>query len=254
MKKFFLLLIALNCVMVVKAEEKFDLAKGYEAGKAYYAKYDNPQCRGLRVFLQNTGSSYRMAYKGQKSLKSADDFTRYESIETIRKITEQGLPLPFNMADLIQQSSIVREKIFKNQYENSDQYLDSIYHKCITALNKSAYSNNDNYERVLDYSKGEDKIYRPKITKVEQVCDREDFPALMEKARGRIKDFASNRNQTTDQFLSAINYKSLNRLAEDMLQANLDDGTINHQFLLYASGGIMGKRIGNLPPRCSINR
>ncbi|MDQ9827129.1 hypothetical protein RFZ44_28105, partial [Acinetobacter sp. 163] len=240
MRKFFLALIALNCVMVVKAEEKFDLAKGYERGKAYYAKYDNPQCRGLRVFLQNTGSSYRMAYKGQKSLKSADDFTRYEAIETIRKITEQGLPLPFNMTDLIQQSSIVREKIFRNQYENSDQYLDSIYQKCITALNKSAYSNNDNYERVLDYSKGEDKIYRPKITKVEQVCDREDFPALMEKARGKIKEFALNRKQTTDQFLSTTNYKSLNRLAEDMLQANLDNGTINDQFLLSASSGVMG--------------
>ena len=84
----------------------------------------------------------------------------------------------------------------------------------------------------IDYSKGEDKVYRPKITKIEQVCDRKDFPELMEKARTNIKDFARDRNLTTEQFLSRSNYLSINRLAEDMLQAGLDDGLINNSIFM----------------------
>lgn len=253
MKKILPISIALICISA-NAKTMTDLSRGFENGRLHVEKYNNPQCRGLRDYLQNTGSTYTRAYEGKISLKVADTFARSEAIDTIRRLTEQQLPLPFNASFLLEQSSQIQSKIFSNQYPNSDKNLDEIYNKCASALANSAYSNADNYDRAIDYSKGEDKIYRPKITKIEQVCDREDFPALMEKARGNIKDFASNRGQTTDQFLSAINYKSLNRLAEDMLQANLDDGTINLQFLLYASGGVMGKRIGNQPPRCSINR
>ena len=133
--------------------------------------------------------------------------------------------------------------------------MDDAYSKCVSVLSKSAYSNSDNYDRKIDYSKGEDKIPRPKITKVEQVCDSKDFPELMAKARTNIKDFASARNLTTEKFLSKINYQSINRLAEDMLQAGLDEGLINVQFLLnvYNAPG-RGLRVGHLKPRCPINQ
>ena len=104
-------------------------------------------------------------------------------MEAVKTITEQNLPLPFNYQFLVEQSSIIRKGVFSGQLKDSEEYLDGIYNKCVSLLAKSEYSNSDNYDRVIDYSKGEDKVYRPKITKIEQVCDRKDFPELMEKAR-----------------------------------------------------------------------
>lgn len=241
--------------ITANAETTTDFSKYRDAGKLHVAKYDNYQCRGLRDFLQNTGSVYRMAYTGQKSLKSADEFSRDEALDTIRRINEQELPLPFNVNFLLEEGAKIRNKIFHHQYNDSEKYLDEIYSKCVAVLYKSAYGNNDNYDRKIDYSKGEDKIPRPKITKVEQVCDSKDFPALMEKARTNIREFASFRNLTTEKFLSKINYDSINRLAEDMLQAGLDDGLINTQFLwnVYNAPG-KGLKVGHLKPRCSINQ
>jgi hypothetical protein len=253
-KKTIPFLIIGFCI-TANAETTTDVSKYQEAGKLHVAKYDNYQCRGLRDFLQNTGSVYRMAYKGQKSLKSADEFSRNEAIDTIIRINKQELPLPFNASFLLEEGAKIRNKIFNDQYNDSQKYLDDAYSKCVSVLSKSAYSNSDNYDRKIDYSKGEDKIPRPKITKVEQVCDSKDFPELMAKARTNIKDFASARNLTTEKFLSKINYQSINRLAEDMLQAGLDEGLINVQFLLnvYNAPG-RGLRVGHLKPRCPINQ
>lgn len=246
--------MALVCISA-NAKTMTDASKGLENGRLHAEKYNNPQCRGLRNYLQNTGSTYQRAFKGQISLKVADRVAQSEAIDTVRRISEQGLPLPFNASFLIEQSSKMQNKIFNNEYPNSEKNLDEIYDKCASALANSAYSNADNYDRPIDYSKGEDKIYRPKITKIEQVCDRNDFPALMEKARTNIKEFAKFRNLTTEQFLSKINYKSINRLSEDMLQAGLDDGTINTQFLwnLY-NAPTRGLKVGHLTPRCPINQ
>lgn len=254
MRKILPICIALICISA-NAKTMTDLSKGFENGRLHVEKYNNPQCRGLRDYLQNTGSTYTRAYEGKISLKVADTFAKSEAIDTIRRLTEQQLPLPFNASFLLEQSSKIQSKIFSNQYPNSDKNLDEIYNKCASALASSAYSNADNYDRAIDYSKGEDKIYRPKITKIEQVCDREDFPALMEKARTNIKEFAYFRKLSTEKFLSKVNYQSINRLAEDMLQAGLDNGLKNDQFLwnVYNAPN-RGLKVGHLAPRCKINQ
>lgn len=247
------------CMAVIfisaNAKTMADASKGFENGRSHLEKYNNPQCRGLRNFFQNTGSTYQRAFKGQISLKVADKAAQMEAIDTVRRISEQGLPLPFNASFLLEQSSKMQSKIFNNEYPNSDKNLDEIYNKCASTLANSAYSNADNYDRAIDYSKGEDKIYRPKITKIEQVCDREDFPALMQKARTNIEEFSYFRKLSTEKFLSQVNYKSINRLAEDMLQAGLDDGLINTQFLWNVyNAPKRGLKVGHLAPRCKINQ
>ena len=231
------------------SESSRDMAHFQRLGALHVQKYSNQQCRALRDFAQNTISHYGRAYNGQQSLKKADENARFEAMEAVKTITEQNLPLPFNYQFLVEQSSIIRKGVFSGQLKDSEEYLDGIYNKCVSLLAKSEYSNSDNYDRVIDYSKGEDKVYRPKITKIEQVCDRKDFPELMEKARTNIKDFARDRNLTTEQFLSRSNYLSINRLAEDMLQAGLDDGLINIQYLwnLY-NGPKRGLKTGHLQP------
>lgn len=233
-------------------EKKFS---GYELGKLHVQKYDNYQCRLLRNFVQNTSSSYEMAYKGQKTLKSADDYASYDALSTIKSISEKGLPSPFSYQYLTEQASIVRGRVFNNEIKDKTIYLDGVYEKCVKALNSMGYGNNDNYDRVIDYSKGEDKIKRPQITKIEQVCDRADFPELMEKARTNIKEFANFRKLSTEKFLVRSNYLTINRMAEDMLQAGLDQGTVNLQFLwdIY-NAPKKGLTTGQLPPRCEINR
>lgn len=228
---------------------------GFELGALYEKKYSNPQCRGLRGFTQNTANHYRRAYNGEISLKKADELVGYQATRTINRIKEQNIPLPFSYRYLMEEAAAIQTKIFNNQIKDSDQYLDAVYNKCVTILANSVYSNNDNYDRTVNYSKGEDKIPREKITKVEQVCDKPDFPALMEKARINIREFAGFRNLSTEKFLKRSNYSSLNRMAEDMLQAGLDHGTINQQFLwdIY-NAPKRGLDTGHLPSRCAINR
>ena len=254
MNKLLPIFIALTCI-TANAETTTNQSKGFENGRLHVEKYNNPQCRALRNYLQNTSSIYQSAYKGQVSLKAADNSAKRNAIATIQRITDQGLPVPFTAIFLLQQSATIQTKIFNSQYSNLEKNLDEIYNKCVSALANSAYSNADNYDRAIDYSKGEDKIYRPKITKVEQVCDQEDFPALMEKARTNIKEFAYFRKLSTEKFLSRVNYQSINRLAEDMLQAGLDDGLINDQFLwdVY-NAPKRGLKVGHLAPRCKINQ
>ncbi|MEQ1177188.1 hypothetical protein ABLB99_05270 [Acinetobacter nosocomialis] len=237
------------------SEQSNDMARFQKLGALHVQKYNNPQCRALRDFAQNTRSNYLRAYNGQQSLKKADENARYEAMEAIKTITEQDFPLPFNYQFLVEQSAVIRHGVFSGKLQDSEEYLDGIYSKCVSALAKSEYGNNDNYDRSINYSKNEDKIYRPRVTKIEQVCDRPDFPVLMEKARTNINDFAANQKMTTEQFLARSNYLSINRLAEDMLQAGLDDGVINLQFLLdLYHAPKRGLRTGHLQPRCAINR
>ncbi|PJG66024.1 hypothetical protein [Acinetobacter seifertii] len=188
-------------------------------------------------------------------MKKADENAHFEAVNAIKTIVEQDIPLPFNYQFLVEQSSVIRKGVFSGHLKNSEEYLDGVYNKCASLLAMSEYSNNDNYERVVDYSKGEDKRYHPKITKIEEVCDRADFPDVMEKARTNIKDFAKNKKLTTEQFLDRSNYLSINRLAEDMLQAGLDERLINIQFLLNLyNAPKLGLKTGHLQPRCIINR
>ncbi|QNX06605.1 hypothetical protein [Acinetobacter seifertii] len=237
------------------AEPSHDMARFQELGALHVQKYNNPQCRALRDFAQNTASHYRRAYNGQQSLKKADENAHFEAMNAIKTIVEQDIPLPFNYQFLVEQSSVIRKGVFSGHLKNSEEYLDGVYNKCASLLAMSEYSNNDNYERVVDYSKGEDKRYHPKITKIEEVCDRADFPDVMEKARTNIKDFAKNKKLTTEQFLDRSNYLSINRLAEDMLQAGLDERLINIQFLLNLyNAPKLGLKTGHLQPRCIINR
>ncbi|MEQ1269258.1 hypothetical protein ABLU20_18990, partial [Acinetobacter pittii] len=137
MKKLLPIFIALTCIT---ANAKIiDAAKGLENGRLHVEKYNNPQCRGLRDYIQNSGSVYQRAYKGEISLKTADRFLQSEAIDTIQRLTKQGLPLPFNASFLLQQSSQIQSKVFSNQYDNSDENLDAIYNKCASSLAKSAY-------------------------------------------------------------------------------------------------------------------
>ena len=135
----------------------------------------------------------------------------------------------------------------------------SLKSTCVEKIEDSSVgaNPNQNYDRAVNYSKGEDKIKHEKITKIEQVCDREDFPKIMEDARNSIKSFTSflTPKMTVDEYLKHTHYKYINRLAEDMLQAGLDDGTINTQFLSTAYNfPRRSLNTGSLLPRCKINR
>ena len=57
MKKILPISIALICISA-NAKTMTDLSKGFENGRLHVEKYNNPQCRGLRDYLQKAGIYY----------------------------------------------------------------------------------------------------------------------------------------------------------------------------------------------------
>ncbi len=58
--------------------------------------------------------------------------------------------------------------------------------------------------KKVNYSKGEDKIKKEKITKVSQLCGDPKFNEIMEGARSDIRSEAINRKYTIDNFIKKI--------------------------------------------------
>ncbi|MHA3055525.1 hypothetical protein E0H77_09565 [Acinetobacter sp. ANC 4633] len=231
----------------------------YENGQTKTVYYDNtyPQCVSFKFFIGNTISNYKGAYVGNQSLKKADENVSDNALDIINIVMKKNLPLPYSYSDLLKDAGDIKRIIFSKQEIKHEEYISNAYKKCVKVLIKNGYigNSNNNYDQEVDYSKGQDRVEKIKITKVEQVCDSKDFPELMQRARIKIRRFSEFRKLTTEQFLLKINYKYINRLAEDMFQANLDDGTISDQFLWDVYN--MPKRgleVGNLPPRCAINQ
>lgn len=259
MKWFFLLLGIIP--ILTNAKEIGTMTLHHKDGTSETIYYDNtyPQCISYKIFIGNTVGQYKGAYVGYQSLKKADENVYSMALDTFSSVRKQNLTFPYSLSNLMSDANEIKRIIFKGTNLDSKTYSSKYYDNCVVKFEASSVGENpnQNYDREVNYSKGEDKIKREKITKIEQVCDREDFPKTMEDARNSIKSFTSflTPKMTVDGYLKHTNYKYINRLAEDMLQAGLDDGTINTQFLssLYKFPR-RGLSSGSLLPRCKINQ
>lgn len=259
MKWFFLLLGIIP--VLANAKEMAPMKVYHNDGTSEIVYYDNtyPQCVAYKNFIGNTSGQYKGAYLGYQSLKKADENVSTMALDTFRSAKKENLGFPYSLSNLMKDATDIKKIIFNGTNLDSNKYSLKFYDSCVEKIEDSSVgaNPNQNYDRAVNYSKGEDKIKHEKITKIEQVCDREDFPKIMEDARNSIKSFTSflTPKMTVDEYLKHTHYKYINRLAEDMLQAGLDDGTINTQFLSTAYNfPRRSLNTGSLLPRCKINR
>ena len=247
--------------ILTSAKEIASAQLNHKDGTSETIYYDNtyPKCVSYKIFIGNTVGQYKGAYVGHQSLKKADENVSNMALDTFRSAQKEKLGFPYSLSNLMKDALDIKKIVFTGANPDSKKYSLKYYDNCVDKIVTSSVGANptQNYDRAVNYSKGEDKIKHEKITKVEQVCDREDFPKTMENARNSIRSFTSflTPKMTVDEYLKYTNYKSINRLAEDMLQAGLDDGTINTQFLssLYKFPR-KGLSSGSLLPRCKINQ
>ena len=206
----------------------------YENGQAKTIYYDNtyPQCVSFKFFVGNTMSQYKGAYIGNQSLKKADENVSRNALSTVDTVLNKNLPLPYSPASLMKDAAAIKKIIFSGQEVDREAYISKAYDSCVNTLVKNGYSDNSNsnYDQKVNYSKGEDKIKKEKITKVSQLCGDPKFNEIMEGARSDIRLEAINRKYTIDNFIKKSGYASIDVMAEKMIQAQLN-GKIRQQFL-----------------------
>lgn len=130
----------------------------YENGTSKTVQYDNtyPQCFTYSVFITRTISHYKSAYLVRMSLKKADENVSRTALNSIQTVIDKDLPLPFSYQSLMKEASLIKSQIFSKK-EVSERFMD-IHKECSESLSKNPLMNNSNYDKAIDYSKGEDKI------------------------------------------------------------------------------------------------
>lgn len=154
---FIFSLLILFSIQSVSAESNIKTMTVYEGGAARTIEYDNtyPQCLTYSSFIVNTSSYYKTAYRGNYSLKKADENTSNSALRSIQTIVDEGLPLPFSYQSLMKEADLIKTQIF-NKKEISPNFM-NIHKECSEKLSKNPLMNNSNYGKAIDYSKGEHK-------------------------------------------------------------------------------------------------
>lgn len=156
------LLILLGMISQIAYSQELAKMTVYENGKAKTIYYDNsyPQCVSFKFFVGNTMSQYKGAYTGNQSLKKTDENVSRNALSTIDTVLKKNLPLPYSPASLMKDAAAIKKTIFSGQDVDRETYISRAYDSCVNSLIKNGYSgnSNNNYDQIVDYSKGEDKI------------------------------------------------------------------------------------------------